>query len=186
MERPCSRNRVIFAASAHARPAQLLPLRACVPQASSHTFDDQTALQLSHRAQHREDHLSSWGTGVHLLRIRNKIYAQRPECLTVSSARNRCETERANRSNRQTHTTSNRRLCASAISRFSSGRESFAPLTPASMYSPATFQRRTSANWCSSRVCMDTSCLWLTVDTRAYMATLVVMARYLRLEEGSL
>jgi len=63
-----------------------------------------------------------------------------PRALKVSKARSKCETERANRSNRQTQTTSKRRLCASAMRRLSSGRESFVPLTPASTYSPAIRQ----------------------------------------------
>jgi hypothetical protein len=80
-----------------------------------------------------------------------------PRASKVSSACNRSETERANLSNRHTQTASNRRLCASAISRLSSGRESFAPLTPASMYSPTICHPRASANCRSSRVCIETS-----------------------------
>lgn len=70
-----------------------------------------------------------------------------PRALKVSSALSRWATERANLSKRHTQTTSKRLLWASAISRLSSGRESLAPLTPSSMYSPATCQPRASANW---------------------------------------
>ena len=60
----------------------------------------------------------------------------------VSSARSRCETERAKRSNRQTTTASKFLRCASAISLSSSGRFSFAPEIPTSTYSRATSQFR--------------------------------------------
>jgi len=53
-----------------------------------------------------------------------------PKARNVSRARSRCDTDRAKRSNFQTHTTSNRRLWASAMSRFNSGRESLAPEIP--------------------------------------------------------
>ena len=75
------------------------------------------------------------------------------------------ETDRAKRSKRQTTTTSNRRLCASAISRFSSGRESFEPLTPASSRSQLTASRAPAANCSRSRVCTFTSWPWLVVET---------------------
>jgi hypothetical protein len=72
--------------------------------------------------------------------------------LNVSKARSKWETERANLSKRQTQTTSNRLLCASAMSRFSSGLESFAPLIPWSKYSPKICQPRALANCLNSRV----------------------------------
>ena len=50
-----------------------------------------------------------------------------PRALKFSSARKRWLTERANLSNFQTTTTSKRLRLASAINRFSSGRESSAP-----------------------------------------------------------
>jgi hypothetical protein len=52
--------------------------------------------------------------------------------LKTSSARQRWETDREKRSKRHTTTTSNLRAWASAISRLSSGRESFLPETPLS------------------------------------------------------
>jgi len=48
--------------------------------------------------------------------------------------------DRAKRSNFQTQITSKRRLWASDMSRFNSGRESFAPLMPLSTYSLAIVQ----------------------------------------------
>jgi|HubBroStandDraft_2_1064218.scaffolds.fasta_scaffold21816_2 hypothetical protein len=58
-----------------------------------------------------------------------------PSERNVSSARSRCETERAKRSKRQTTTESKRRRCASVSSLSSSGRLSFAPEIPVSTYS---------------------------------------------------
>jgi len=55
-----------------------------------------------------------------------------PSARRVSSALGRWETDRANRSNFQTTTTSKRQRFASAISRFSSGRETDAPQIPLS------------------------------------------------------
>jgi hypothetical protein len=62
----------------------------------------------------------------------------------LPSARRRCDTERANRSNFHTITESNFRLCASCIMRSSCGRLSFVPLIPMSTYSPASVQPRRS------------------------------------------
>jgi hypothetical protein len=98
-----------------------------IPQPCLHAFDDERALQFGDGAQDREDHFSSRCRGVHLLAEGNEVNSQ---CLEGLQSLSKRETERANLSKRQTHTTSNFLLCASAISRFSSGRESFAPLTP--------------------------------------------------------
>jgi hypothetical protein len=71
-----------------------------------------------------------------------RLTKETPRGLNVSSARSKWDTERVNRSNFQTTTTSNLRRWASIMSRFSSGRESFAPLTPASRYCPTRRQPR--------------------------------------------
>ena len=81
-----------------------------------------------------------------------------PRARNVSKALSKCETDLANLSKRQTHTASNRLLCASVIRRFSSGRESFAPLIPSSRYSPKICQPQASAICLDSRVWSPTSC----------------------------
>ena len=88
-----------------------------------------------------------------------------PKTQKVSSARKRWLTLRAKRSNFQTAITSKRRLWASAISRSSSGRRSFAPEIPVSTYSPVTVHPRRSQYSRSSRVCIVGSCPLFAVET---------------------
>jgi hypothetical protein len=90
-----------------------------------------------------------------------------PRDRNSSKARKRWETDRANRSNFQTTTASKRLLLASALRRFSSGRESFAPDTPASTYSPTNSQPRCLQYSRSSRSCISGFWPLLAVDTRA-------------------
>ena len=65
-----------------------------------------------------------------------------PRDLKVSRALRTWETDLANRSNFHTTMTSKRRLCASAMRRSSSGRRSFVPEMPMSMYAPVRSQPR--------------------------------------------
>jgi hypothetical protein len=67
-----------------------------------------------------------------------------------------------------------RRCLASVIKRFSSGRDSFEPLTPSSTYLPATSQPRREAYSRNSVSCIS-GCCPLCVETRAYLETISVL-----------
>jgi hypothetical protein len=64
-----------------ARSAEALPFRARVSESGANTLHNQTSLKLSYGTQNGEDHLARWCAGVHLLRIRNEVDAQRFERL---------------------------------------------------------------------------------------------------------
>ena len=76
-----------------------------------------------------------------------------PSAWSSSSSVMRCFRLRPRRSRRQHTSTSTRRRVASAMSRSSSGRRSFAPLTPRSMYSTAVQPRASTYR----RSCTPTS-----------------------------
>src|ERR1019366_5065026 len=95
-----------------------------------------------------------------------------PSDRNSSSASKRCLVERAKRSKRQTKIESNFRLRASAMSSLSSGRESFAPDWPMSMYSRMIVRPRAEQYARRSRSCISQR--WSLVDTRQYRATLMV------------
>jgi hypothetical protein len=85
------------------------------------------------------------GFGSHLVSLTGNIETLRAiqtlgSVVVVAIVQARTLENRLERYNFQTTTTSNLRRFASAMSRFSSGRESFEPLTPLSTYSSASFQ----------------------------------------------
>jgi hypothetical protein len=80
---------------------------------------------------------------------------------------------RANRSSFHTSTASNFLRWASAISLLRAWRDSFAPETPRSTYSPTIAHPRREAYSCSSDSCISGFCP-LRVETRAYNAARVI------------
>jgi hypothetical protein len=97
-----------------------------------------------------------------------------PRDRNSSRARYRWDTDLANLSNFHTTRASKRLRRASALRRFSSGREFLAPEIPPSTYSPANSKPRCLQYSRSSRNCISGFWPLFAVDTRAYSATLIV------------
>ena len=121
-----------------ARPSELLPFGARIPQASTDPLADQVTLKLRDRRHDREQRLPEWRGDIDILAVRDELNAEGAK-LFKCKQQMLCASRK--RSNRQTSTQSNAAF-GHHLNRSKAGRLCFAPENPVSTYSVAVSRRR--------------------------------------------